>query len=88
MRKIVFALFVAMALVLLLASAVRLQLTPAHMRWVGVVKDSPSVVAVHGGANRAVPAPVSACQQEPGFPFYINPSPPFGKPSHGRARTR
>jgi len=29
------------------------------------------LVAVHGGVNRAVPAPVSACQQEPGFPFYI-----------------
>ena len=69
MRKIVFALFVAMALVLLLAPAVREQLTPAHMRGVGVVKDSPSVVAVHGGANRAVPAPVSVSSRSRGSLF-------------------
>ena len=34
-----------------------------------------------GGANSAVPAPVSACQQEPGFPFYIDVSGVFDKGS-------
>ena len=69
MRKIVFALFVAMALVLLLTSAARYQLTPAHVRLVGVVKCDSRLVAVHGGVNRAVPTPVSVSRRSRGSLF-------------------
>ena len=38
------------------------------MQWVGVEKSSPLVATVHGGANRAVPAPVSV-SADAGVPF-------------------